>query len=70
MGRDLKSFDDMTREELLEYLRAVQEEEGIGILFRGKEVASRIYRQVQPRSSRRVPGLCVGSEEDQSRNLV
>ena len=70
MGKELTPFEQMSREELLEYLRAVQEEEGIGLLFRGKEVASRIYRKVQPRSSRRVPALCVGTEEEQAKNLV
>jgi adenine-specific DNA-methyltransferase len=64
-----KRPEDMTREELLELLRA-QREEGIRITFAGKDVARRIARKVQPRTSRRIAKYSVGSEEDQARNQV
>lgn len=59
----------MTREELLELVRS-QREEGIRINFSGKDIAKRIARKVQPRTSRRVAKYSIGTEEDQARNQV
>lgn len=64
-----KPLDQMTREELLDLARS-EHEEGIRINFVGKDVARRIARQVQPRTSRSIAKYSCGSEEDQARNLV
>lgn len=47
-----------------------QREEGIRISFAGKDIAKKIARKVQPRTSRRIAKYSVGSEEEQARNLV
>src|SRR6266699_2028109 len=59
----------MTREELLD-LVCSQREGGIRITFAGKDVAKRIARKVQPRTSRRFAKYSVGTEEEQARSLV
>jgi len=64
-----KRPEDMTREELLQLVHA-QGEEGIRVTFAGKDVARRIARKVQPRTSRWVAKYSVGSEEEQARNQV
>jgi adenine-specific DNA-methyltransferase len=64
-----KRPEDMTREELLELLYS-QREEGIRITFAGKDVARRIARKVQPRTSRRLLKYSAGTEEEQARNQV
>lgn len=64
-----KSFDEMSREELLHYVQGRQEE-GIRITFAGKDAAKTIARKVQPRTSRRINALCVGPEEEQARNTI
>lgn len=64
-----KSPEEMTRDELLELVRS-QREEGIRISFTGKDIAKRIARKVQPRTSRRVAKYSAGSEEDQARNQM
>jgi adenine-specific DNA-methyltransferase len=64
-----RSFEEMTREELLDYVQR-QAEAGVRITFSGKDVARKIGRKVQPRSSRRVAALSIGSPEDQARNQL
>ncbi len=64
-----KRPEDMTREELLDLVTS-QREGGIRITFAGKDVAKRIARKVQPRTSRRIAKYSVGPEEEQARNLV
>lgn len=59
----------MTREELLDLVET-QREDGIRITFAGKDVAKRIARKVQPRTSRRIAKYSVGSEEEQALNQV
>jgi adenine-specific DNA-methyltransferase len=64
-----RSFEEMTREELLDYVQR-QAEAGVRITFSGKDVARKLRRKVQPRSSRRVTSLSIGSPEDQARNQL
>jgi adenine-specific DNA-methyltransferase len=64
-----KRLEDMTREELLDLVYS-QREDGIRITFAGKDVAKRIARKVQPRTSRRFAKYSVGTEEEQARSLV
>jgi hypothetical protein len=64
-----KPAEEMTREELLD-LVLNRAEEGIRITFSGKDVARKIGRKVQPRTSRRIAKYSVGSEEEQARNQV
>ena len=59
----------MSREELLELVYSLREE-GIRITFAGKDVAKRIARKVQPRTSRRLAKYSVGTEEEQARNQL
>jgi adenine-specific DNA-methyltransferase len=55
-----------------EELAALREtsEEGIRITFQGKDVAKRIARKVQPRTSRTIAKYSIGTEEQQARNLI
>lgn len=69
LGSAEKPPEDMTREELLDLVYS-QREEGIRITFAGKDVAKRIARKVQPRTSRRLAKYSVGTEEEQARNQV
>jgi adenine-specific DNA-methyltransferase len=55
--------------EELEAFRS-QAEEGIRITFSGKDVAKRIARKVQPRTSRRIAKYSFGGDEDQARNAI
>ena len=64
-----KRPEDMTREELVDLVHS-QREEGVRITFAGKDVAKRIARKVQPRTSRRLAKYSVGTEEEQARNQV
>lgn len=68
-GRTDKSFEEMTRDELLNYVQR-QAEAGVRVTFSGKDVARRVARKVQPRSSRRVVTLSAGSLEDQAHNQI
>src|SRR6185436_5137370 len=43
---------------------------GIKILFSGKANAQRIARKVKPRTLREIKNLCIGNEEEKSKNLV
>jgi len=64
-----KPPDQMSREELLNFVSSHQEE-GIRIGFSGKDLARRLARKVQPRTSRRLAKYSCGSEEEQARNQV
>lgn len=63
------SFEEMSREELIDLITA-PEQQGIHITFSGRESAKRLARKVQPRASRRIAKYSIGSEEEQSENLV
>lgn len=69
MVEKIKSLEEMTREELLDLMRA-QREEGIRIAFSGKDAAKRIARKVQPRTSRSVAKYSIGTPEAQARNQL
>lgn len=47
-----------------------EQEQGAHLIFSGKSIAKRLYRKVQPRTSRRLAKYSMGSEEDQARNQV
>jgi adenine-specific DNA-methyltransferase len=64
-----KPAKEMTREELLDLVLS-RAEEGVRITFSGKDVARKIGRKVQPRTSRRIAKYSVGSEEEQARSQV
>jgi adenine-specific DNA-methyltransferase len=76
----VKPLPSMTKAELIELVLAQREqleavepesnEGGIRMTFSGKDVAQRIARKVQPRSSKRLAKYSVGSEENQAHNLV
>lgn len=74
-----KAVSQLTEQELRELVAAQRaeldalrelQEEGIRITFAGKQVAKRIARKVQPRTSRRLAKYSIGTEEHQARNLV
>ena len=69
----------MSKTELIDLARVQQnqldairadKEEGIRIAFAGKDVAKRIARKVQPRTSRRLSKYSVGTEELQAQNQL
>jgi adenine-specific DNA-methyltransferase len=62
-------LDELSRDELIELLEA-RSEGGIRIDFSGKTNARKLYRRVRPRIARPIKKYCVGSDEDQARNLV
>src|SRR5437879_1549121 len=64
-----RPLEEMSREELLDLARS-HLEEGIRLNVSGKDVARRLARQVQPRTSRRLAKYSCGTEEEQARNLV
>lgn len=64
-----RTVDEMSRDELLDLLRA-RDEDGIKIVFDGKDTARTLARKVQPRTSRRLAKYSYGSEDQQARNLV
>src|SRR5207248_544434 len=47
-----------------------EQEQGARITFVGKSIAKRLYRRVQPRTSRRLAKYSMGSEEEQAGNQV
>jgi adenine-specific DNA-methyltransferase len=47
-----------------------EKEQGAHLIFSGKSMAKRLYRKVQPRTSRRLAKFSVGSEEEQACNQV
>jgi adenine-specific DNA-methyltransferase len=65
----LQRLTELTKEELLEFVRR-QHEAGVRISFEGKNAARVIARKVQPRVVRKIAKYCVGTEEDQARNLI
>lgn len=64
-----RSFEGLSREELIELLVA-RREGGIRIDFSGKENARKIARLVRPRILRGVKKYSAGSEEDQAANSL
>lgn len=47
-----------------------QQEEGIRVSFSGKDIARKLARKVQPRTSRRLAKYSCGNDEEQARNQV
>ncbi len=62
-------LDMMSKEQLITYVQSYIEP-GVKISFSGKSTARKIARRVQPSSSKTLEELCVGTNEDQARNLV
>jgi adenine-specific DNA-methyltransferase len=65
-------YDSLNREELIKLLlgRDAEEEGGIRLTYTGQAPPWQIVRRVQPRRQKIEKLLCVGSEEDQSSNLI
>jgi len=61
----LKNENQHLKAQLEEYTQG-----GIKILFSGKANAQRIARKVKPRTLREIKNLCIGNEEEKSKNLV
>jgi hypothetical protein len=61
-------------DELLEQVRddklREEQDQGARLTFFGKSMARRLWRRVQPRTSRRLAKYSVGPEEEQARNQV
>jgi adenine-specific DNA-methyltransferase len=62
-------LDDLSRDELIRLLET-RREGGIHIDFSGKDAARKLARQVRPRVVRTIKKYSLGSEENQSRNLL
>ncbi|WP_096271752.1 site-specific DNA-methyltransferase [Paucisalibacillus globulus] len=59
----------LDREDLLKIVKNMVNG-GIAISFNGKRTAEEIYKKVRPRVTRVDRKLCVGNEEEQSKNLI
>ncbi len=64
-----RPLDELSRDELIELVEA-SNEDGIRIDFSGKSNARKLSRQVRPRICRTIKKYSIGSEQDQSRNLL
>src|ERR1022692_2760069 len=67
-----KAYQDLRREELIRLLaeRETEEAGGIRITYKGQRPPWQIVRKVKPRRQKIDTKLCIGSEEDQSCNLI
>src|ERR1022692_1244434 len=67
-----KAYQDLRREELIRLLaeRETEEAGGIRITYKGQRPPWQIVRKVKPRRQKIDTMLCIGSEEDQSCNLI
>lgn len=66
---DLDDLDLLTKEELIELLKE-RADAGVKVTFPGKAKVRRFIRRVRPRVQRTVVKYSVGSEAEQSRNLL
>ncbi|MFD0306803.1 site-specific DNA-methyltransferase [Streptomyces sp. NPDC127119] len=66
---EIKNLDELTRDELIRLLQE-RPEPGISLGFAGKATARQLARRVRPRVQRTVTRYSVGTEIDQSRNLL
>ena len=66
------SYEGLSREELIHALsrRDADEAGGLRLHYKGQSLPWRIVRMVKPRRQKIEPKLCVGSEDDQSCNLI
>ena len=66
---DLNALELLDREDLLAMLKRVVSG-GVAISFYGKRIAQEIDKKVRPRCTRILRHLCVGTAEEQSRNMI
>jgi adenine-specific DNA-methyltransferase len=69
LGNDLEHLDRLDREDLIKMVKTMING-GIALGFHGKRTAQEIDKKVRPRVTKVVRNLCVGSEEEQSRNTI
>lgn len=65
----LAALEMMDKEDLLKMVKTMMSG-GVILNFHGKRIAQEIDKKVRPRQTHVVKRLCVGSEEDQARNLI
>jgi adenine-specific DNA-methyltransferase len=65
----LAALEMLDKEDLLKMLKTMMSG-GVILNFHGKRIAQEIDKKVRPRQTQIVKKLCVGSEEDQARNLI
>lgn len=63
------NLDFLDKEDLLKILKNMVNG-GVSLSFYGKRTAEEIYKKVRPRVTRVNRKLCVGTEEQQSRNII
>jgi adenine-specific DNA-methyltransferase len=66
---DLTDLELLTKDELIEML-VERADGGIDLSFPGKAISRRMWRRVRPRVQRNVAKYSVGSEAEQSQNLI
>ena len=66
---DIDALELLDREDLIKMVKGLVNQ-GVTLSFHGKRTAREIMRRVRPRQTRTVTRLCVGSPEDQARNLL
>ena len=66
---NLSSLELLDKEDLLEIVKKMVSG-GISLSFYGKRTAAEIDKRVRPRCTRIQKHLCVGSLEEQSKNII
>ena len=66
---DLDALDFLDKEDLLKLIKGLMGQ-GITLSFHGKRTAREITKRVRPRVTRTMKQLCIGTPEQQARNLL
>jgi len=65
----LAALEMLDKEDLLKMVKTMMSG-GVVLNFYGKRIAQEIDKKVRPRQTQIVKKLCIGTEEDQARNLI
>lgn len=65
----LNALENLDKEDLLKMVKTMMSG-GIVLNFHGKRTAQEIDKKVRPRQTRIIKELCVGTSEEQSRNMI
>ena len=66
---NLDALEMLDREDLIKMVKTMLQG-GVVVNFHGKRIAQEIDRKVRPRQTQVVKRLCVGTPEEQARNMI
>lgn len=66
---NINALEMLDRDDLLKMVKSMMNN-GISLNFHGKRTAQEIDKKVRPRQTQIIKKLCVGSPEDQARNMI